>query len=132
MGSIDEKTKEVFTRYQDSVRVLFYFLATALGVFVAMLNLQASKSVIIAILLAIFALLLGFVQPTNAWRWGLVLGIWLPLEKLVLMTTNPTIYPTDILKELLMVIPPIIGAYIGAFMKRNLNLDVPESIKKKR
>ena len=73
-----------------------------------------------ALLLLVFAFLLGFVQPKGAWRWALAVGTGVPLVRLIGITLGYAApYPTDSSIVFLPIVVALAGAYSGALI-RNL------------
>ena len=73
------------------------------------LTLRDTSTSLIAILLA--SIILGYLGPQRAWRWGLLLGAFLPLGHVVMRRTGE-------LAGLLAFLPSFVGAYLGAFLEK--------------
>ena len=52
---------------------------------------------------------IGFIFPRWPWRWGLAVGIWVPLAGLIL-NHNPG--------SLIALLPAMLGAYLGGLFRR--------------
>ena len=56
-----------------------YLLTLFLGLLIAFIDLQTDEVQLPALLLLTFGFFLGFAQSTSAWRWAVILGVWVPL-----------------------------------------------------
>ncbi len=83
------------------------------------LNLTSSEIQVIALLLIAFGLFLGFAQPQHAWRWALILAMWLPLGALLSVAMG---FKLDLIGEvlgsLIAFVPAFIGVYCGVLVNR--------------
>jgi hypothetical protein len=64
-------------------------------------------------------MLLGMLRPRWAWRWVLVVGIFVPLTELaayLILTVKPT--RAQVYGSFLAFLPGIAGAYGGSIMRR--------------
>jgi hypothetical protein len=72
-----------------------------------------------ALLLITFGMFLGFAEPARAWRWALLLGLWVPVLGLIahsLGLSEGTL--SDVLLSTLAVGFALAGAYAGALVQR--------------
>ena len=73
-----------------------YSIAIVLGLAVAFVDLAApfgdDSSKLTLLLLIAFSGVLAFVQPKRPWRWGILIGIWLPLVSLAAHALGLTSY----------------------------------------
>jgi hypothetical protein len=60
-----------------------FLLAGFTGYFVALIDLQTDEVQLPAVLLLVFSLFIGFNNRTSAWRWGVLLGGWIPAMQFV-------------------------------------------------
>lgn len=77
---------------------------------------QAAVLVILA-----FAGLLGFVQPKKAWRWGIIVGLGVPVVYLIataLGYQSKSIPEPGWYASLIALIPAFLGAYGGALLRK--------------
>lgn len=56
-----------------------YAFATFCGFLAAFLDLHSDEIQLPALLMLAFSFFLGFTNASSAWRWGLLVGIWIPL-----------------------------------------------------
>jgi len=73
------------------------------------LTLRDTSTSLIAILLV--AIIVGYFGPQRAWRWGLLLGAFLPLAHLAMRRAGE-------LSGLLAFVPAFVGAYLGSFLEK--------------
>jgi hypothetical protein len=73
------------------------------------LTLRDTSTSLIAILLV--SMVIGYLGPRRAWRWGLLFGVFLPLGHLVTRRGGE-------LAGLLAFLPSFVGAYLGSFLEK--------------
>ena len=77
----------------DKSALVGYFVAIVLGLAVAFLDLAEpfgdDSSKLTLLLLIVFSGILAFVHPKKPWRWGILVGIWLPLVEFGGPRTRP-------------------------------------------
>jgi len=94
-------------------------LALYLGLLVGLTDLRPDDPQLPALLLITFGLFLGFAQPKAAWRWALVLGLWIPVLGLIARAAGVTNAQfSDVLFSLVALVPALIGAYAGVLVRR--------------
>ena len=99
---------------------LCWALAIGFGLLTGYVDFHSDEVQLPALLLLVFAFLLGFAQPKGAWRWAVVVGTGVPLARLIGITLGYAApYPTDSSIVFLPVIVALAGAYSGALI-RNL------------
>jgi hypothetical protein len=95
-------------------------LAVGFGLLTGYVDFHNDEVQLPALLLLVFAFLLGFAQPKGVWRWALAVGSGVPLVHLIGNTMGYSApYPTDSSILFLPVIVALAGAYSGALI-RNL------------
>jgi len=100
-------------------RVWHLLLALYLGLLVGLTDLRTDDPQLPALLLITFGLFLGFAQPQAAWRWALVLGLWIPVLGLIARAAGVTNAQfSDVLFSLVALVPALIGAYAGVLVRR--------------
>jgi len=100
-------------------RLWHLLLALYLGLLVGLTDLRTDDPQLPALLLITFGLFLGFAQPTAAWRWALVLGLWIPFLGLIARAAGVTNAQfSDVLFSLVALVPALIGAYAGVLVRR--------------
>ena len=95
-------------------------LAIVLGLIAAYAALQGAGDLLVYVLLFMFGGLLGYVGPEKPWRWGLVLGIWVPIGEIVYAMSLPSgaPAPAQLLQPLLALVPAFLGVYAGMLLRR--------------
>lgn len=98
-----------------------YLLALFLGLVIGWIDLRAVEVQPTVLLLLVFGLFLGFAQPRHAWRWALLLAVWIPLGGFVALVvglrTPAPVEPTA-LASFIAFIPAFIGTYAGVLVNR--------------
>lgn len=95
-------------------------LALVGGIVIGAIDFNATEPQPAALLVLIFAGLLGFAQPRNAWRWAIIVTLGLPLAHLTLRQLG--VQPRDPVSPgeyatLIALIPAFIGAYGGVLIR---------------
>ncbi len=97
-----------------------YLFAVFLGVLTGWFDLRTDEVSLTILLLVVFGLFLGFAQPRHAWRWALILAVWVPLGAFVAGTLrlNGVVQAEpNWLASLFAFVPALVGAYGGALVK---------------
>src|SRR5438445_108144 len=94
-----------------------YVVAVALGAVIGWLDLHASEVQGAVLLMLMCAFGMGLAAPERAWRWGVLIGLGVPVVHVVASACgyrppHPP-QPND-LATLLALIPGLIGASVGA------------------
>ena len=91
--------------------VILWVIAVILAGSTAALDLilRDTSTSLIAIVLA--SLVVGYLGPQRAWRWGLLFGAFLPIGHLVTRRGGE-------LAGVLGLLPSFVGAYLGAFLEK--------------
>ena len=96
-------------------------LSIVLGFVAAYLALHRAGDVFVYLLLVLFGGLLGYLGPRVPWRWGIVLGVWVPIALIVSYLANPTREQNyNVYQPLIAIVPAFIGVYAGALVRRLL------------
>ncbi len=101
---------------RDPGDALQYFLAAALGVLAGWVDIRVGDLLFTALIVLASCMLLGFVRPKNAWRWVVLVGIFVPLTDWfasAVLSQKPE--RAQIYESFLSFLPGIVGAYGGAF-----------------
>jgi hypothetical protein len=104
--------------------------ALGLGLLVAVFDLSTAfgddtAQATLALLLAAGSLT-GFLNPHQPWRWGLVIGPWLPLAHCVFFflgwnhAINPNTLAANLLLLLIAIAVATLGSYAGALLRKAL------------
>ena len=97
-------------------------LSIGLGFVAAYAALHGAGDVLVYLLIFMFGGLLGYLGPRVPWRWGIVLGIWVPIALIVDRLTDPMGQPPmfRIFQPLIAVVPAFVGVYAGALVRKML------------
>ncbi len=98
--------------------VLSYILAVLFGFLAGVANVKVGDLLFTALLVTAACMLLGALRPKRAWRWVVIVGIFVPIVELfayLILTQKP--YRADIWESFLAFLPGIAGAYGGAVMR---------------
>lgn len=100
-------------------RLWHLLLALYLGLLVGLTDLRTDDPQLPVLLLLTFGLFLGFARPQAAWRWALVLGLWIPVLGWIARAAGVTNAQfSDVLFSLVALVPALIGAYAGVLVRR--------------
>ncbi len=102
----------------SAMRWLPYLAALLFGLALAYLNLHTDETPFVAIPLFACTAMLGFIAPRAAWRWALLVGLWLPASQLLALAVGMRLpYPNDLGGALAVALPGLgiglAGAYAG-------------------
>ena len=95
-------------------------LSIGLGFIAAYAALHSAGDLLVYVLLVMFGGLVGYLGPRVPWRWGLVLGIWVPIAQIVDRLSDPMGAPPTykLFQPLLAFVPAFVGVYAGALVRR--------------
>lgn len=96
------------------------FAAVVFGTITGMAELQSQPVQGVAIMIFMFACLVGAAFPDGAWRRALALGLSVPFAHWVSHATGqPLPYPLpDLATAFLAVVPAFVGTYLGVGLRR--------------
>jgi ABC-type multidrug transport system permease subunit len=95
---------------------LQYLLACGCGMLAGWIDIKFSDLLFTALIVLLSCMLLGFVRPKNAWRWVVLVGIFVPLTDwfaFAVLSQKPE--RAQIYEAFLSLLPGFVGAYGGAF-----------------
>jgi ABC-type multidrug transport system permease subunit len=101
---------------------LQYFLAGGFGMLAGWVDIRVADLLFTALIVLASCMLLGFVRPRKAWRWVLLVGIFVPLMEWFaysILSQKPE--RAQIYESFLAFLPGIVGAYGGAFGRGVVN-----------
>jgi hypothetical protein len=100
-------------------RLWHYLLALFLGIVVGWWDLGATDVQGIVLLLLVLGLFMGFAQPKQAWRWALLLAMFVPSIAFAAVALGvKTFSANETLGSMIAFLPALIGAYSGALVSR--------------
>jgi hypothetical protein len=106
---------------------LIYAIAALLGISAGILNVTLGDVLVTTLFVLISTLALGFVRPRRAWRWILIVGVFVPLLQLItyiFLGWKP--YRAQIWESGLGFVTGTAGCYCGALAR----LGVDELVRK--
>jgi hypothetical protein len=115
----------------DKLAPVWLVLGLAAGAFAAYVDFHNDEVQAAVLVLGVSGTLLGAIQPRHAWRWGLAVGIVLPLShvfgKALGIEWPYKVQPNDYASFLAM-IPAFVGCYFGVILRLAAGLpgDQPE------
>lgn len=98
-----------------------YLLALLLGLDIGWVNVLTDETPFVALPLLAATGILGLAWPRRAWRWALLVGVWLPLgQAFALLTSMRVPYPNDLsaVAQALAIGLGLVGAYAGELVAR--------------
>jgi hypothetical protein len=101
---------------------LHYLLASAFGVIAGWIDVKVGDLLFTALLVLASCMLLGFLRPRKAWRWVVLVGIFVPLMEWFaysILSQRPD--RAQIYESFLAFLPGIVGSYGGAFGRGVVN-----------
>jgi hypothetical protein len=102
--------------------VPFYLLGALLGVCAGFLEITLGDLLATAIFVMVATMVLGFMRPRRAWRWIIVVGIFVPLIRVlayVALAQKP--YRAQVWESALGFLTGIAGAYGGALARKGVD-----------
>jgi hypothetical protein len=98
-----------------------YLFALFLGLVIGWLDIRSVEAQPTVLLLVVCGLFLGFSQPTHAWRWALLLAVWIPLggfAALAIGLRTPAPDEPGVIGSFIAFVPAFIGTYVGVLLNR--------------
>jgi len=97
-----------------------YLLAGFTGYLMALIDLRSDDVQLSALLLLMFSLFVGFADSTAPWRWGILLGAWIPVMQFIRigMEGRADLLLPEGVGSLLAVAFAMAGAYLGSAVRR--------------
>jgi hypothetical protein len=98
--------------------VFIYLFAVLFGLSAGLLEITVGDLLATALCVLISTLVLGFLRPRRAWRWTVVVGVFVPLMRLAAyLVMNQKPYRAQIWESGLGLVTGIAGAYAGAMAR---------------
>lgn len=102
--------------------LFIYLLAILLGLCAGILEITINDLLVTAIFVMLSTMVLGFLRPRRAWRWIVVVGIFVPVIRVtayLALTQRP--YRAQIWESGLGFLTGIAGAYGGALARKGVD-----------
>ena len=89
------------------------------GLLIGFMEPRTEEIIFIVFLLFAFGFFAGFVQPRGAWRWAILLAMWVPLNELFALAMNARLVePPNPAAGLFAFVPAMLGTYMGVLIQR--------------
>ena len=99
------------------------------GMLIGFMAPRTEEIILIVFLLIAFGFFTGFVQPRHAWRWALLLAIWVPLNEAFAMIIGARgVEPPNVPASLFAFVPAFVGVYVGVLIHRMSQVQKQEVI----
>jgi hypothetical protein len=94
-------------------------LAIVFGFVAAYIDLHTSEVTVTVFVLLVFGFILGLSQANQAWRWAIILGIWVPIAQITarLADGSRPLGAAYLLAPLLAFVPAFAGTYLGVLTR---------------
>jgi hypothetical protein len=103
--------------------IFIYFLAVLFGLSAGLLELELGDLLVTALAVLVSTLVLGFLRPRHAWKWTLIVGIFVPLMRLAAyLVMNQKPYRAQIWESGLGMVTGIAGSYAGAMARMGVDV----------
>jgi hypothetical protein len=101
---------------------LIYFIAALLGICAGLLEIKIADVLLTSLFVLTSTLVLGFIRPRHAWRWALVIGLFLPLVELAAyLLLGQRFYRAQVWESCLGFVTGIVGCYAGALGRKGVD-----------
>jgi hypothetical protein len=101
-----------------------------LAVAVGYVNTHTDETGVVAGSVLVASGLLGLVEPRGAWRWGLLVGLSVPVGQAIFHLLGARVpYPnawSDLPVTLVALVPALIGAYAGSLIRTSVTSAITE------
>jgi ABC-type multidrug transport system permease subunit len=102
--------------------IFIYALAVLAGLAAGTLEITVNDLLVTAIFVMIATMVLGFVRPQRAWRWTLIVAIFVPLLRLAAyIFLNQKADRAQIWESALGFVTGTAGAYCGVLARRGVD-----------
>jgi ABC-type multidrug transport system permease subunit len=102
--------------------ILIYVVAVLLGLSAGILEITISDLLVTAIFVMIATMVLGFVRPQRAWRWTVIVAVFVPLFRLAAyFALNLKADRAQVWEAVLGFLTATVGAYAGVLGRRGVD-----------
>jgi hypothetical protein len=104
-------------------------LALAFGTLLGYINVNSNEVQLPMFCLLLFSFTLGVAQPKATWRWGLLIGLSIPISYFVAFAINyhAVDAPHLPITLVVLVVPALVAAYAGAFASQLSQTNHPQT-----
>jgi uncharacterized membrane protein YhhN len=113
---------ETVPKGQSRSDVYYYVLATMLGGLAGWVDIKVGDLLLTAMIVLAACMLLGFLRPLKAWRWVVIVGVFVPVMEWLayyLLLQKPG--RAQVYESFLAFMPGIAGAFGGALGRGVVN-----------
>lgn len=109
--------------FMSTKGLLLFALALFLSILTGYVNISATENQAPMLCILLFSFLMGLLEPKQAWRWALMIGLSIPISTFVGLAINfdfpdpPQHFPIFLA---VLVIPALIATYAAVFVKHIL------------
>ena len=108
-----------FTNTEMLRTLLAYLLAVLCGISAGILEITLGDLLVTALFILICTMVLGAAVPQRAWQWIVIVGIFVPLARIVsYLALNQRPYRAQIWESALGLVTAAVGSYCGVFAHR--------------
>jgi ABC-type multidrug transport system permease subunit len=99
--------------------LVVYVLAVLCGVSAGILEITLNDLLVTALFILICTMVLGAARPRRAWQWIVIVGIFVPLARLVsYLALNQRPYRAQVWESALGFVTAAVGSYCGVFARK--------------
>ncbi len=102
-------------------RLWLSMLVLFAGVVTGFIEPRSEQVQLPILLLIVFGFFAGFVQPRHAWRWALLLAVWVPINEAIVQILGVRTATADVpnvVASLFAFGPAFAGTYLGVLIQR--------------
>jgi len=109
-------------------RLWHHLLSIFFGIIAGMIDVQSQEVQLTVLLLLVFGLFMGFNQSVKAWRWGLLLGVFVPLFAIssIIESSAAEKMVNEGVFAAIAIVPAMLGVYIGVLLRSQSRTSVNE------
>lgn len=90
-----------------------------IGVVVGLMDVKATEVQLTVLLLLAFGFFAGFNQPRRAWRWAMLLSVWVPIFGFVALGVGLTQFRAqEQFGSFIALVPAFLGTYAGVIVRQ--------------
>lgn len=112
------------TRYRWQLDVLCTAMAVLGGFIAGAVDFRNDEPQAAVLVIAVFAGLLGFIQPRKAWRWAILVGLGVPIVYLIATALGyhaKSVGEPGWYASLIALIPAFISTYCGVLLRKAIS-----------
>jgi hypothetical protein len=99
--------------------LVVYVLAVLFGLSAGILEITLNDLLVTALFILVCTMVLGALRPQRAWQWIVIVGLFVPLARLVsYVALNQRPYRAQIWESALAFVTAAVGSYCGVFARK--------------